>query len=198
MDLDNAHCSVEKYQSSIALFDHLNRDCDWVFLGDSITNAGRWNELFPAQRVSNQGIDGDTVKGMVGRSQYVINMNPKTVFILSGINDIIQKRHTDCIIEQYQQLIGTLIQSGCNVVIQSTLLTGDLVWNEGVIELNNKLKQICHKLGITFLDLNRPLGFEKSIDHESTYDGVHLQPHVYIKWQKAIMDYVHNSTNQSL
>ena len=47
-------------QSRISMFDSYPiRQGDVVFLGDSITEGGEWNEMFPERRVRNRGIGGD-------------------------------------------------------------------------------------------------------------------------------------------
>ena len=186
LDLDNAHCPVEKYLSSVELFQQVERKCDWVFLGDSITNAGRWNELFPSLTISNQGIDGDTVKGMLGRAQLVSNTQADSVFILAGINDIIQQRSIESIMNHYQYLVAQLLESGHQVIIQSTLYTSVTEWNQQVSELNNALKQLAEHHKLLFIDINEGLGFHGSIAPDATYDGTHLQPAAYIKWQQTI------------
>lgn len=186
LDLDNAHCPMDKYQSHIDLFFHLERECDWVFLGDSITNAGRWSELFPNVAVSNQGIDGDTVKGILARSHLVTNQNLKVVFILAGINDIIQGRSIEQIMESYIKLIYVLRENDCKVVIQSTLFTSNPQWNAEVRLLNQALNDYAEKNNIDFLDLNKAFSFTDTISKDATFDGTHLQAAMYIKWSKVI------------
>ncbi|WP_261884311.1 GDSL-type esterase/lipase family protein [Vibrio pelagius] len=186
LDLDNAHCPVEKYLSSIELFQQVERKCDWVFLGDSITNAGRWAELFSSLTVSNQGIDGDTVKGMLGRAQLVSNTHAESVFILAGINDIIQQRSIESIMNHYQALVTQFLECGHQVIIQSTLYTSVAEWNQQVTKLNSALKQLAEHHKLLFIDINEGLGFHGAIDPSATYDGTHLQPTAYIKWQQTI------------
>lgn len=186
LDLDNTHCPAEKYLSSVELFQRVNRKCDWVFLGDSITNAGRWSELFPSLVVSNQGIDGDTAKGMLGRAQLVSDTQADCVFILAGINDIIQQRSIESILTHYQSLVTRLLKSGHQVVIQSTLYTSVEEWNQQVTELNNALRRLAEDHQLLFIELNEGLEFHGAIDPNATYDGTHLQPAAYIKWQQTI------------
>lgn len=186
LDIENGLCPVDKYQSHIDLFFHVSEECDWVFLGDSITNAGRWSELFPHIKVSNQGIDGDTSKGMLARSELVIDANPKVVFIMAGINDIIQGRSIDQIMHSYSQLIDILRSYRCKVIIQSTLFTSNSIWNSEVRLLNEVLKNLADERSVFFFDLNLALGFENRILDEATFDGVHLQAAMYIKWAQQI------------
>ncbi|MFO1475292.1 MAG: GDSL-type esterase/lipase family protein [Verrucomicrobiota bacterium] len=61
-----------------------------VFLGDSITQG--WNTLatdFPALKTANRGIGGDTTQGVRYRLQQdVLDLHPRAVVLLIGINDL--------------------------------------------------------------------------------------------------------------
>jgi lysophospholipase L1-like esterase len=60
-----------------------------VFLGDSITQgAGDMMQYFAGVKVSNQGISGDTTRGVLLRIGDVTAVNPKAVVILIGTNDL--------------------------------------------------------------------------------------------------------------
>jgi poly(3-hydroxybutyrate) depolymerase/lysophospholipase L1-like esterase len=66
-----------------------------VFLGDSITDVwskpfGKWTSLedtFAPMKVKNLGLAGDLSRGVLERVQDVIDLEPKTVCLLVGIND---------------------------------------------------------------------------------------------------------------
>lgn len=61
-----------------------------VFLGDSITQG--WGTLvkdFPAYKVANRGIGGDTTRGVWYRlKEDVLDLDPEAVVLLLGTNDI--------------------------------------------------------------------------------------------------------------
>jgi lysophospholipase L1-like esterase len=59
-----------------------------AFLGDSITNGGRWNQLFPDVRTANFGVDGDCSRHVLARLQPVIALKPARVFLMIGTNDL--------------------------------------------------------------------------------------------------------------
>ena len=44
-----------------------------VFLGDSITEGGMWEEWFPELRTANRGVGGDAVRDVVGRLHSAIH-----------------------------------------------------------------------------------------------------------------------------
>jgi len=59
-----------------------------VFLGDSITYLWKLDKSFPARSYVNRGIGGQTSADMLVRfREDVVDLKPKTVVILAGIND---------------------------------------------------------------------------------------------------------------
>ena len=60
-----------------------------VFMGDSITEGWHLDGSFPGKPYLNRGISGQTTPQMVLRfHQDVVDLKPKVVIILAGINDI--------------------------------------------------------------------------------------------------------------
>jgi lysophospholipase L1-like esterase len=61
-----------------------------VFCGDSLT--GGWTDVakaFPALKVANRGIGGDTSRGLLFRfKEDVLDLQPKAIVILIGTNDL--------------------------------------------------------------------------------------------------------------
>ena len=78
-----------------------------VLLGDSITQG--WNErlpsAFPAMKVANRGISGDTTRGVLLRlNEDVLTLNPTAVVLLIGTNDIEEGARPD-VVEHNTRLI---------------------------------------------------------------------------------------------
>lgn len=56
-----------RYLDRKALFERLDCKDKIVFIGDSITDGGEWNELLGRNDVVNRGIIGDTTNGVLNR-----------------------------------------------------------------------------------------------------------------------------------
>ncbi len=188
MDKKNQNCPPDKYLSNVKLFEafSLSTKAEWVFLGDGITNAGRWSELFPDYSVANRGIDGDTTLGIHGRLNSVIALSPKCVFLMSGINDLFQNRSIVEIMNHYRNIVTELIGHGINVVIQSTLLTRDSVCNAQVQKLNQALVEMAEQQEVRFVDLNSRFAPKGILLEHATFDGVHLQAEMYLEWRNVL------------
>ena len=60
-----------------------------VFFGDSITDIWHLDEYFPGKAYLNRGIGGQITGEMLGRMQAdVIELKPRLVLVLAGINDL--------------------------------------------------------------------------------------------------------------
>ncbi len=81
-----------------------------VFFGDSITQG--WGSLakdFPATKVSNRGISGDTTRGLRTRLQGdVLDLQPKAVSILIGTNDLDQGGEPEVVAENLKAIVAAL------------------------------------------------------------------------------------------
>ena len=64
------------------------KSADIVFLGDSITHEGSWEEYFLECQTVNRGINGDTVQGVIDRLPDVLALEPKKLFLMIGVNDL--------------------------------------------------------------------------------------------------------------
>jgi lysophospholipase L1-like esterase len=64
-------------------------------LADSITAFAQWDNIFPGKAIANRGIPGDTIDGIFARLGAVVQMSPRKVFIMAGINDLIRGSSAD-------------------------------------------------------------------------------------------------------
>lgn len=175
----------ERFINHVALFDGIHGSYDVVFLGDSITNAGRWSELFPLEKVANRGIPGDTSEGILKRVDQVIALNPVRVYLMFGINDIVRGTENAEIFSNYKNIISKLQNSGIKVIVQSTLLTDRDDFNTKVNGLNTLLSDYSSQQGIDFIDINSNLAPDGLL--QNSYDGIHLNADAYLAWRDAII-----------
>jgi hypothetical protein len=183
--------SSDLYMSHQKLFAGLEKKYDVVFLGDSITNAGRWSEAFPSMTVANRGIGGDTSEGILSRLDTIMQIHPNIVYLMFGINDIGRGESVETIFRRYQKIVKKLVDNDVKVIIQSTLLSDRPHWNIQVNELNKKLISLSEGLTLTYIDLNKEIAPSGILTPEVSNDGVHLKAEVYLKW----FDIIKNTNN---
>ena len=96
----------------IKLFEEFSPPADIVFIGDSITQQGEWNEFFPSLKTSNRGVGGDMTSDVLKRMDSIYSVRAKTALIMLGINDIHRNVPLNTIITNYASILGLLKKHG--------------------------------------------------------------------------------------
>ncbi|WP_320018940.1 GDSL-type esterase/lipase family protein [Labilibaculum manganireducens] len=171
-----------------------NRKHEIVFLGNSITENGDWNEIFRNKNIVNRGIGGDVCWGVLNRLDEVLSSQPKYIFLMIGINDIGRSVPVDIIAGKIQEIIWRIKAESpsTKVYLQSVLpINEEIIWydymknkSDKIIELNEQLVSIAAKSKIQFLDLYSHFVDEKgNLKQELTADGIHLSAFGYLLWR---------------
>lgn len=169
---------------------------DVVFLGDSITEGGRWEEIFPGARARNRGIGGDTTTGVLARLEQVSERRPAQVFLLIGTNDLFAGVPEAQIAENVAA-ITTRIRAGspeAQLFVQSVLPRA-AKYRARVESLNARLREIARDDGATFVDLYPHFldARDGSIRDDLSNDELHLMGPGYRVWREQIAGYVRPS-----
>ena len=172
-----------------------------IFLGNSLTQGGRWHEFFPNHRTANRGIVGDNTEGILARLDEIIDAKPKKLFILTGTNDVSQDLDNDYIINNMRQIVRRM-QAGSpetEIFWQSVLpINNDfgrfqrmIGKEEQMIDLNRRIRKMSEEEGIQFIDLF-PLfaNDEGKLDPEFTTNGLHINAAGYQIWVEKIREFV--------
>jgi len=165
-----------------------------VTLGDSLT---LWlpTETFPDRRWLNQGISGETAAALATRLEPIAALQPQTVYVMAGLNDLLQGRSVADISSNLRQIVQTLRQNSpdTSVVLQSVLPTrSSRVANQDILALNQQLATIAQEEGAIYLDLFADFtDANGALRANLTTDGLHLNEEGYEIWQAflAQMEY---------
>ena len=195
----------DHYYQSKAQFERTpDTENEIIFLGNSITEGGNWNELFPDINAVNRGISGDVTDGILNRLKEVTSSQPLKIFLLIGTNDLAREKSVLSITENYRAIIIKMLQQSSNtkIYIQSVLPVNPFVGKKfaghkskqvEIIALNKNLKIIASEFNIQFINLYGPMGnAENHLMPEFTIDGLHLSDIGYKKWADLIQEYVYD------
>jgi lysophospholipase L1-like esterase len=161
-----------------------------VFMGDSITQGWKLDESFAGKPYINRGIGGQTTPQMVVRfRQDVIDLKPKVVVILAGINDIAGNTGP-MTLEQTEGNIASMAElasaNGIRVVLCSVLPAYDFPWSPGltpapkVVAVNAWMKQYAAEKHHVYLDYYSAMVDERGgLPATLSADGVHPLPPGY-------------------
>ena len=154
-----------------------------VFMGNSITEG--WPASFFANKpYVNRGISGQTTPQMLLRfRQDVIDLQPKTVVILAGTNDIAGNTGPMSL-EQIRDNIKSMVElaqsNGIAPIVCSVLPAFDYSWRPGlepnvkIPKLNRLLQQLCEEKQLQYLDYFSAMADERNgLPLDLAKDGVH-------------------------
>lgn len=179
--------NLAKYQdANAALKKPKKNENRVVFMGNSITEG--WGnimpEFFEENPYVNRGISGQTTPQMLVRfRQDVVDLGPKAVVILAGINDIAGNTgpsSLEMIFHNIQSMAEIAQANNIKVIIASVLPAYDFPWRPGmepapkVVKLNKMLKKYCKQQDFVYLDYFTPMADKKNaLKNDLGDDGVH-------------------------
>lgn len=159
---------------------------DVIFLGDSITEAGLFNEFFTSPaKIYNRGVSADTSSDIISRLEEVINLKPDTVFLMVGINDLNRGSSPIEIANNIKNIHDRLSEAGINVFIQKTIQC-----HPSRCSVTKKVNQLNEILSSSYksskiIDLGN-LNSTNGLSSELTTDGIHLSRKGYEEWLKHL------------
>lgn len=197
------HAQNDYWYQRVSLFEKLPiRSGDIVFLGNSITDGGEFQELFGREDVKNRGIVGDVISGVRKRLDQVTDGHPAAIFLLIGINDVSHGKSARRIASDYEILVKEIRckSPDTQLYVQSVLpINNDfkryknLLGREDVVPvLNSLLKEIAERNGAVYVDL-WPVFADVAtgkMHREFTSDGLHLSGEGYKVWASELMPFV--------
>lgn len=199
--MDWAH--LKKYEQSNSELKKIYEPNRVVFMGNSITEG--WSnfdkDFFINNPFVNRGISGQTTPQMLIRFRPdVVNLNPKAVVILAGINDIAENTGPITLENIAENIISMAEIAKANeikVFICSTLPAIDFPWSPGmepgpkVVKLNSILKNYCDSNNIPYIDYFSAMSDEKGglkvPEYTTANDLVHPNLAGYKVMEKIIL-----------
>lgn len=169
---------------------------DIVFLGDSITDGGCWDELFPGLNIKNRGINGDDTVGVLARLDDILCCEPAALFILIGTNDLNwwNYRHDKEIIANYEAILRRCKeQSPSTKVFVESILPRAKRYANQISTLNLHLEKLADQYGYIFINLFHHFADEQgALKAEFHNDRLHLMAPGYVLWVKLLTPYLDN------
>ena len=202
--MQNDWAYLEKYAlENQQLLKQLNDGNRIVLIGDSITEFWeRYDSIFFSQdNYINRGISGQTTLQILERFQNdVIDLQPKCVIILAGINDIAENNGPIMLEEIMANIIKMVeksLKNNIEVLLCSILPTSNFYWNpkiqpiEKIIQLNKMIKSYSLSKRIKYVDYYSEM-IDKNLGLDTKYadDGVHPNLAGYSKMRSILESYL--------
>ncbi|MEZ8447503.1 SGNH/GDSL hydrolase family protein [Vibrio splendidus] len=189
--------SMSRYIMTSDNHRHFSPNADLVMFGDSITEWAPWADIFRDVSMVNRGLAGDTTTGMLRRIDTTLNVKPKLVCFMAGINDLAQGYDVDHIYQNYIDMLKVWQENDIRILVQSTLYVGSKLQglNPSVELLNSKISEYCAQQGIAFLDVNSVLSPNQLLSNEYSCDDLHLNAKAYQAWSKVLQPKIEELLN---
>lgn len=202
--MQNDWAYLEKYAlENQQLLKQLNDGNRIVFIGDSITEFWeRYDSIFFSQNnYINRGISSQTTSQILERFQNdVIDLQPKCVIILAGINDIAENNGPILLEEIMANIIKMVeksLKNNIEVLLCSILPTSNFYWNpkiqpiEKIMQLNQMIKSYSLSKRIKYVDYYSEM-IDKNLGLDTKYadDGVHPNLAGYSKMRSILESYL--------
>lgn len=189
---------AESYQHRTQILENLTIDSsNIVFLGNSLTEYGEWQEFFNNPNIRNRGITGEFTDGILRRLDPVVSGKPRQIFLMIGINDLILHRPPH-ILANYRAIVNqiTLESPNTELIVQSILPVNNTVKNTGlantdVLTLNEGIQKIVTEFNLRYVDLHKKFkDTSGKLNATYTLDGIHLNRAGYELWTGEINNLV--------
>ena len=202
------HAQNDYWHQRVSLFEKLPiESSDIVFLGNSITDGGEFQELFGYDNVKNRGIVGDVINGVRKRLNQVTSGHPAKIFLLIGINDVSHGHTAEKIASMYEVLVKEIREQSpeTQLYIQSILpINNDfrryknLLGREKIVpEVNALLPGIAERHGAVYVDLWPAFaGADGKLSKAYTTDGLHLSGAGYKRWAEEVRSLLDDISTQ--
>ncbi len=171
-----------------------NTDAEVVFAGDSLVADGPWAEMY--SEIHNRGIGGDTVMGVLGRLDEILESRPRRLILLLGANDLAAAVPDDQYLRHYRMLLERVRRESPSTEItvlgvmpvSRSFPISPPYDNARVVETNRRLKGLVAEFpGVRFLDLGPILADDSGeLRREYSTDGMHISIEGYLALREAL------------
>ncbi len=168
---------------------------DILFLGHSLIEFFDWQGRFPAHRVANLGVAGETVEGLLSRLEGIIKANPRAdlIFIMTGINNLAMEDFD--FLDPYREIIKKVASAypDAKIYIHGLLPTlVDFIENESIRRVNVSIENLAKDAGVEFIDLYRHFIDRRGMPVKEYLldDGVHLTDKGYSVWAGVLEEII--------
>lgn len=171
-----------------------------IFLGDSITEGGEWAELLDDPRVKNRGIAGDGTEGVLARLENVLKGQPKQLFLMIGVNDLLFHDPTYTL-ANYQKIVERIQKEApeTELILQNVLpVNNDVrnirIENSAINKVNEGITQIADNQGLKLLDIAALFTDNKgNLAEKYTDDGIHINGIAYFVWRDELKKHLYQN-----
>jgi lysophospholipase L1-like esterase len=164
---------------------------DFVFTGDSIIEWMSATYYFPDLKISNQGIAGDTINGVLHRLNDAYRENPDKLLVMVGHNDLVMRENSQAALTEYRRICEKIISYHLKKVFITGLLPIDFISVKTVVDFNNGLEKLSEDFGYTFIPVREAFINKNGKAKADLSDGLHLTKNGYANLAGVFKNYIY-------
>jgi lysophospholipase L1-like esterase len=173
------------YLNSVSQIATRLRPADIVFVGDSLTAGGEWNQAFGLFSVINLATNGSFIRQIARQVDVAEHYRPRVIAALAGTNDVLDGRESDdAIIADYKSMIGHMHAKVLVVTLIPYTTIPDA--NQRIESVNYMIGNLARSSGIHVVDINPDVAPTGTLLPQYTIDGVHLSAEAHRIWQSKL------------
>ncbi|WP_282124744.1 GDSL-type esterase/lipase family protein [Algibacter mikhailovii] len=184
------------YQRRVSVIENYRQSKnEIIFLGHSQVREFPL-EMYFEHPIINMGISGETTQGLYKNLYLALNRNPKKIFLLIGVNDILKGISNEIILKNYRSIINRILQNAphCQLYICNILPLGKV--NDHIIILNERIEQFAKRYDLYYIDLYGRFGKGGILKKEfDSGDGLHLNGEAYKVLAEYLKIYINKQSN---
>ncbi|MDQ2919720.1 MAG: GDSL-type esterase/lipase family protein [Verrucomicrobiota bacterium] len=180
---------LSRYAEMTAQYSAMGHTKNLVFLGDSRIEWGDWTALLARDDISNRGIAGDTLPGILRRMHSSVPDDGGVCIIQAGVNDLANGARSSAVVADYRELAQYLLkEKKARVILTSIILVNEerTRLNQVITKCNQELSRLAASSGMEWLDLDPTLSPRGFLLPEYSEDGVHLNANGYAQVSRAL------------
>lgn len=163
-----------------------------LFLGDSITDSLSFYEIIEEPNVIAEL--GFTTRKSLSELDKIGKQNPENIFIMLGMNDMLNNGESDKFVKDYSNLIKEIRERlpDTNIYIQSILPVDPkvkekkpLLTNKNIDKFNEGLIKLAKDENINYINLSPIIEEDKDLLEP---DGIHTKYDFYILWLNYLIE----------
>ena len=176
-----------------------------VMLGNSLTENGKdWSQRLGNSHVINRGIIGDNTVGMTERLCQITPHQPRAIFLMAGINNMVNNAPVINVAQQVISLIEAIREQTpqTKLIVESLLPINEkngrwrtLAGRTNDIPLTNMyIRAYCESHDIVFIDLFNKMTKPGTnvLREELSADGLHITEAGYAIWENELKKHIAN------
>ena len=192
------------YQIKHSIYKSMPRDeGSVVFLGDSLTDYIRFEELLPDVRIKNRGIAGDSTVTVLYRLDEVLTLKPSKLFLMIGTNDIVFEMTAEETLQNIRKIIERFREESpeTRIYVETVFPVNNKFETnrpaEAITAINARLAKLVPEMNCELIDTYSYFAEDGELPDRYTVDGIHLNGSGIVRWVEFLTKWIRDDGNIS-